>query len=468
MSTQAIAELLQRTMGLTASTIGASVVERAILSRMVRAGSGSAEAYLARLQADRAELDELIEEVVVPESWFFRDGTPFATLKRWVLEQWLPAHPFETLRVLTVPCSTGEEPYSVAMALLDAGLAPGRFSVHGIDISRRALARAQEGNYRAHSFRGKDLEFRDRYFQATADGEYTIAANVRQVVRLEQGNILAPGFLMQSSVRYDVIFCRNLLIYFDRPTQAKAARTLANLLGRDGVLFVGHAETAALGGSGFVPTDHAMSFCFRKVQTAAGGTPFVTPRVWRTARMLPVSPMTQTAQPTLTPAPAPAPATRSFQPPVPPSTKPVQLATRAPRVTTRMPPPPPAAPRKTLRVGFKGGTGHVPGGGKGDGLEEARKLADAGKLREAARLCETHLRDRGATAAAWYLLGLVRDASGDRTRAAECYTKTLYLDPCHHEALLQRALIAESTGDAATAARLRGRAQRAGERQGEP
>ena len=124
-----IEEVLRRSMGLKASTIGTSTVEQVVRARMAIVGAHTTEEYLRRLRDAPGELDELIEAVVVPESWFFRDGAPFAALARWVREHWLPAHPTGTLRVLTVPCSTGEEPYSVAMTLLGRGAAAG--SLHG-------------------------------------------------------------------------------------------------------------------------------------------------------------------------------------------------------------------------------------------------------------------------------------------------------------------------------------------------
>ena len=161
-----VEELLRRTMGLEAASIGTATVERIILGRMAQVGAATAEDYLLRLRENPTELEELIEAVVIPESWFFRDGAPFAALAGWTRERWLPAHPGATLRILTVPCSTGEEPYSVAMALLDAGLPPERFTVDAVDISPRALARARRAVYGQNSFRGQALDFRDRYFVA--------------------------------------------------------------------------------------------------------------------------------------------------------------------------------------------------------------------------------------------------------------------------------------------------------------
>ncbi len=417
-----IEDVLRRNMGLEASSIGTATVEQAVRNRMTQTGTATMEDYLRRLRDSPAELEELIEAVVVPESWFFRDGTPFAVLARWVREEWQPVHPGATLRVLTVPCSTGEEPYTVAMTLLDAGLPPERFTVDAVDISRRAVARARRAVYGANSFRGEPLDFRDRHFTKTPEG-YVLADEVRRPVRFETGNILAADF-RPGTGRFDVIFCRNLLIYFDRPTQAQAVKALGRMLAPDGLLFVGHAESQVAASAGYVSANHPRSFAFRPASVPA---PAAALPPGRTLRLPPVMP-----QPRVTfRAPAKMPAhTIRVSPPLPRS----------------QPPAPPMAAN----------------------LDVARALADRGKLDEAARQCEEHLRQHDASAAAWYLLGVVRDAAGDRQRAAECYSKTLYLEPDHQDALLQRALLAEQTGDAATAAQLRRRMARVQQRSIQP
>lgn len=408
----AIEDILRRRMGLQASSIGSATVELAIRARMSEVGAATPEAYLARLQETPAELDELIEAVVVPESWFFRDGAPFAALTRWVLNDWQPAHPGQTLRVLTVPCSTGEEPYSVAMALLDAGPAADRFTVDAVDISRRAVGLAKRAVYGQNSFRGQALDFRDRHFTATTEG-YALAANVRRQVSFELGNILDATF-RPGAGRFDVIFCRNLLIYFDKPTQTHAVKALAGMLAPAGLLFVGHAETSIPATAGFVSANFPRAFAFRRGAAVAAAAPKHTIRVSTSGSPSPR--ITVRVPMAVTPRSARTPTT-----PARPATSPAPLAAN---------------------------------------LDDARALADAGKLDEAGRLCELHLRQQGASAAAWYLLGTVRDSAGDRQRAAECYAKTLYLEPDHQEALLHRALLAEASGDAATAAQMRRRLAR--------
>ncbi len=408
-----IEAILRRHMGLEASSIGAATVEGAIRGRMAQTGAATTDTYLQTLRDSPAELDELTEAVVVPESWFFRDGAPFAALAQWTREQWLPTHPGATLRVLTIPCSTGEEPYSVAMALLDAGLGPERFTVDAVDISRRALERAKKAVYGPNSFRGQPLDFRDRYFTATPPG-YALAERVRQAVRFATGNILAPDF-RPGAGRFDVIFCRNLLIYFDRPTQAQAIRALGWILAPDGLLFVGHAESQVATAAGYTSANFPRAFAFRPTPILATATATAKPPML-TRRVAPAAPSARVT---------------------------VRAPHRLPAHTVRVPPPP--TPRAA-------------------GLDAARALADQGKLDAAARLCEDHLRTHNADAPAWFLLGVVRDAAGDPRRAAECYAKTLYLEPDHQEALLRHVLLVEQAGDTAIAARLRRRIARIQER----
>ncbi len=146
--------------------------------------------------------------MVVTETWFFRDPETFAAFVRLVREEWLPAHTTAPLRLLSVPCSSGEEPFSLVMALLDAGVPAERFQIEAVDISARALARAERGVYGRNSFRGKDLAFRDRYFQPSEEG-FVLDPAVRDCVRFCQGNFLSDDFLT-GRASYDFIFCRNL------------------------------------------------------------------------------------------------------------------------------------------------------------------------------------------------------------------------------------------------------------------
>jgi chemotaxis protein methyltransferase WspC len=399
-------ELLKQTMGLDTASVGSTTIGRAVRLRMGQLGEQKTEGYWQRLQDSDEELQELIEAVIVPETWFFRDREAFAVLVRLVTEEWLPAHPTSVLRLLSAPCSTGEESYSMVMALLDGGLSRDRLKVDAVDISAHALNQAKRGTYRVNSFRGEDLAFRDRYFVATAEG-YSLPGWLLNLVTFRRGNLLSADFAFREEP-YDVIFCRNLLIYFDRPTQQRVMSMLDSLLARKGLLFVGPAEAFLATCNGYGSVNHAMSFAFRKASP--------------TGMALPDPPL-----PRMTKS---APKRARLRP---------ECLTKEKAVHTHVPEQPRQSPMD---------------------LTAAQRLADAGRLREAAECCEGHLQQQGASSEAYYLLGLVRDALGDRQNALECYRKAVYLEPEHVEALLHLALVSEKAGDRAAAQRLRERARR--------
>src|SRR5262245_48566577 len=135
-------KLLKQTMGLSAATIGEATLERALQERQLACGLPDLQAYWDCLQGSAADLQELIEALVVPETWFFRHGEAFSALVEVARRGELRALPGAPLRLLSLPCATGEEPYSMAMALLDAGFLASQFHIDAVDISQRALDKA--------------------------------------------------------------------------------------------------------------------------------------------------------------------------------------------------------------------------------------------------------------------------------------------------------------------------------------
>ena len=123
-------------------------------------------------------LQSLIEEVVVSESWFFRDARPYEWFREYVQRRWVDNLACPTLRVLSLACASGEEPYSIAMILRDLGLPVGRFQIDAVDISARQLAIARRGVYSSNAFRGSDLSFRGRYFREHPQG-YELDSSIR-------------------------------------------------------------------------------------------------------------------------------------------------------------------------------------------------------------------------------------------------------------------------------------------------
>ena len=286
-----IVQFLRETIGLDAGSIGRGVVERAILDRQRAAGAADAIAYLARLRSSKEELQALIEAVVVPETWFFRDPGAFDALSSVVRHGAVPMAT-EPLRLLSVPCSTGEEPYSMAMALLDAGVPSARFQVDAMEISTRALALAEAATYGRNSFRGSGAMGREHHFEPAPRGR-RVCERVRRQVRFRHGNMLACPFAPGRD-RFDIVFCRNLLIYFDRAAQDRAIQTLGALLKPEGLLFVGSSEGGLALNHAFVSAKLPMAFAFRRPHARADRSRTATKR--RAARATAAAPAPAAAE----------------------------------------------------------------------------------------------------------------------------------------------------------------------------
>ena len=144
--------LLASRIGLDPVSVGSPLIVRAVRQRMKEIGLVDMAAYERRLRESEPELQALIEEVVVSESWFFRDERPFQRFREYVRAHWLGDHLRPPLRVLSLPCAGGEEPYSIAMTLCDLGLPIRRFHIDAVDISARRLAHARRRVYSANAF----------------------------------------------------------------------------------------------------------------------------------------------------------------------------------------------------------------------------------------------------------------------------------------------------------------------------
>ncbi|SAK67206.1 MCP methyltransferase, CheR-type [Caballeronia glebae] len=412
-------ELLHRTIGLDAESIGANAVSRAVRERYNLwrdEQGGTLDDYYRALTQDHACMQELIEAVVVPETWFFRDPEAFAALARLARVR-LHERPAKPVRVLSAPCSTGEEAYTVAMALIEAGVPAERFTVDAIDVSERALAIARRAHYGRNAFRGRALDFRDRHFRAI-DGGWQLDPAVAQSVRFSQANLLQLD--THAFERFDFILCRNVLIYFDRDTQCAVLRVLDGLLAQGGTLFVGPAETGLLMREGMRSANIPLAFAFNR---PGSGRANAFNGAWPVPQIIakPLPPMKRAF---VLPAWASAPpAVRAM-----PSAMPREEAPKEPA---------PAAD-----------------------LAHARELADAGQLDAAASVAHAYLQAHPSNADAYYLLGVIADARGEHQASRGHYRRALYLDPAHREALTHLAACLSLDGDESGARLLLARAQR--------
>ncbi|MDH1622828.1 chemotaxis protein CheR [Pseudomonas chengduensis] len=403
-----IERLLKSRIGLEAESVGRTVIERAVRQRMSALGQQNLEGYWTTLGGSTREQQALVEAVVVPETWFFRYPESFNALASLAQERHAQLHDGRPLRLISLPSSSGEEPYSIAMTLLDAGFSAEQFQIDALDVSDKVLEQARKGLYGRNSFRGDALAFRDRFFHEQDAGSFLLDERVRTCVRLRTGNLLDPS-LFAGEPSYDFIFCRNLLIYFDRPTQVRVLELLKRQLQEGGTLFIGPAEASLASQNGLQALGRQQTFAFR---LAPAQTPIsAAPR-------------------------APAPRTR-------------------PVVATVPRPVPPSRPRplgRTLSAA-------VPATVVTDTWADVASLANAGRTDEARQRTEQHLQQNGPSATAYYWLGLLCDAAGQGDQACAYYRKAIYLEPQHREALTHLAAHLEAQGDQSGAQRLYRRAQ---------
>jgi chemotaxis protein methyltransferase WspC len=437
--------------------LGKSLVDRAVGKRMEFTGHTDQQAYVDAITP--AEMAELVELLVVPESWFYRDAQAFQAALEYIRERVRSVSGSRPVRILSIPCAGGEEPYTMAMVLADAGLPPASYLIEAWDISSACIARAREGIYGRNAFRASELGFRDRYFTELGDDEYRINDALRLQIRFKQGNLLEFDTAARQG-QFDVIFCRNLLIYFDKPTTKAAIARLSALLADDGLLFAGYAEVPSFCQHGFTPLQYPQAFGLRKDPDA---------EAWPTRRRATLTPATLTALPAIdtgmlpvgAPARAPiraraAPATVPGAPAMPPAP-----GTRSGAAAR----PAPAAHAKAAAGARTSAAAPASGATPVQLLEQARRLADLGQAREAEHACRQCLAQTPDSAEAYFILGLLSEHAGKPDQAAEEWRRCLYLQPDHYEALCHLALLAEQRNDASGAAALKARAARIYQRQ---
>ncbi|MFP4529273.1 MAG: CheR family methyltransferase [Candidatus Kapaibacterium sp.] len=402
--------LIERRLGFDIETLGASYVENAVRRLSESSGAQEIEDYVTRVAGSTEMMAALIEEIVVPETWFVRDSGAFDFLKNFAKK----IHPEKggPLRILSAPCSTGEEPYSIAIALHEAGLGAEDYSIEAVDISYCAIDKARAAEYTKNSMRGASNEFIEKYFDRAGD-KYILKKGFRRNVEFRQANILDPGFA-GSRAEFDIIFCRNLMIYLRPDSRLRLFSAVDRLLRPGGALFTGHSEIMFFNRAGYSPSGAARSFALIKNEEHD----------------------------------APAAQEKKF-----PDTKKYLKKIRENARKDRK--------RPIIAPKFE-----IPERSKAPAAEDAisaksvRRLADMGRYDEALSGCEQLIAERSPQAELYYLAGLINEALGNSARAAESYNKALYLDPEHYETLINLCLLSEKMGDLRKAELLRRRAQK--------
>jgi chemotaxis protein methyltransferase CheR len=219
-------------------------------------------AWFAALRtSDTGEMvQELINQLTVNETYFLREDYQFDAMLSTVLPNVLQSRGGVSrivgpVKILSLPCSTGEEPYSIALRLLEEWdqIDHVDVEIHGADIDSEVLAKAAQASYGERSVQRVPKPWLSKYFVASGAGRYQVDEGIRSAVTLHRVNICDTG-AMRSFRDFDVIFCRNVLIYFDELSSRRAAENLYGALRPGGYLFLGHSESMSRISPIFTPT----------------------------------------------------------------------------------------------------------------------------------------------------------------------------------------------------------------------
>jgi len=240
-----LADLLKSRSGLVIGPDKLYLLETRLGPILRREGMRDLAALAARLSGPGAEklAQEVVEAMTTNESLFFRDTKPFQHFRTHLLPRLAEARPVGApLRLWSAAASTGQEAYSLAMILTDcqALLGQRKVEILGTDIAREPLARAREGLYSQFEVqRGLPVQMLMKHFRKEADG-WRLSAPLRAAVEFREWNLLAD---LRPLGTFDVVFCRNVLLYFDQPTKTRVLEAIARQMAPDGVLYLGGAET---------------------------------------------------------------------------------------------------------------------------------------------------------------------------------------------------------------------------------
>jgi chemotaxis protein methyltransferase CheR len=243
---QRFCEFLYRRTGISFTEGKRYFIDRRLEDRIVATGSLSFQSYFSLLRADAdQEIEPLINSFTVNETYFYREDHQLRCMTSNLLGGIVARRPpGSTVRIWSIPCSTGEEPYSIALWLMENWPQVDSYNIEivGSDIDTRALRAAAEGMYGDRALMRLSRGIVDRYFKPVGDGKHEIDEGLRDSIQFTRANMIDT----QDMARYrdfDLIFCRNVLIYFDDASRRQAAENLYDCLRPGGYICLGHSES---------------------------------------------------------------------------------------------------------------------------------------------------------------------------------------------------------------------------------
>jgi len=241
-----LCEFIYRRTGMVFTEAKRYYVERRMADRMLATGSTSFASYFARLRSDvRGEVEQFINAFTVNETYFYREEHQLQCLSADLLPRRI-ARPRanKTIRIWSVPCSTGEEPYSIAIWLLENWPQVDAYEIEilGSDIDTRVLDAARTGVFGRRALMRLSADLVTRYFEQTDDENWRLIDDLRQSISFSPVNLVEAAETRAHGA-FDVIFCRNVLIYFDDASRRTAAENLYENLLPGGFICLGHSES---------------------------------------------------------------------------------------------------------------------------------------------------------------------------------------------------------------------------------
>jgi chemotaxis protein methyltransferase CheR len=404
-----------------------------LVTRATRLGLSKLDDYLAILQYDEAEFRELLNLVTINETSFFRFPQQFQALRDRVLPEILESKLSTNrhVRVWSAGCSTGEEPYTIGMSLIDSGMEALGWIPHvlGTDVSTKALAVAREGRYARKATLTVPEEAVRRYLVDDAD-KVRVADAVRHIVDFQYHNLIKEPYPIEMTAGWDVIFCRNVTIYFKLESTKRVLRNFFESLNPGGYLFVGHSETLSGICDDFEAVETGGVFLYRRPREhriTSVSLPLVDKSKLSRARQLGAAPSASASQVARKEA------------------RVAELNAEARELfAQRQPEKVLALVDELLTIDANDANAHV---------LAAHAFADMGDYDAAQGSCNRALAINPLLPVARYILGLIHQRRGDSVSAVSEFKRTIYIDPDFALAHLNLGTIHKARGEWEAAAR---------------
>ena len=395
-----LAEIVSRTIGFDPERIGLNSIIRAAHEAQAYSKASTIEALEDQLIDDPKCRQLFTESIVVPESWLFREPKVFQHINTLLCQR---LQKQSEVTMLSAPSANGEEACSIALSLLESGHSQNQFHIIATDISRHAVKQARSGLFSESAFRTIDETRKNKWFSSTPKG-WQVAPAIQETIEFLDRNLLDPSttneLIQKARGGFDLICCRNLLVYFTKPARKNLIQTLARLLKQDGELVVGAAETVILPTRDWEPTG-PLTFRLRKQAIES-------PRVQQ----------------------------ESIQGST--HTRPIQSQIENSQFGHADPIIPSDNATTSSEI-----------------IREVEALANAGDIENAIRICQESLQIKGTQTDLLYILAILHQTAGDFETSEKLLEKAVYLEPRHEGALLSLALIAKRRGDTTAERRYR-------------